>query len=84
MAALVYPLARSLKSSDTPARLWLILAAIPLAIDFALGYFAVWPNTHLSRFSTGALLGAVAVFYVMPGLFELRAILSRHLNRKAS
>src|SRR5438128_11258900 len=25
MAALVYPLARSLKSSDTPARLWLIL-----------------------------------------------------------
>jgi len=83
-AALVYPLGRSLKRTNAPRRLWLILAAAPLAIDFALGYFAIWPNTHLSRFATGALLGAVAVFYVMPGLFELSARLSRHRKPKAS
>ena len=71
VAALVYPLARSLKHTDTPSRVWLILAALPLAIDFALGYFSIWQNTLLSRFLTGALLSSVAVFYIMPGLIEL-------------
>jgi len=81
VAALIYPLARSLKRTDTPRRLWLILAPVPLAIDFGLTYFGIWPNTHFSRFSTGALLGAVAVFYVMPGLIELSSTIVRHFNR---
>ena len=77
VAALVYPLARSLKRTDTPSRLWLILATLPLAIDFALGYFSIWQNTHLSRFLTGALLSSVAVFYIMPGLIELSQVSKR-------
>lgn len=71
VATLLYPLVRSLKSADAPRRIWLILAAVPLAVDFALGYLAIWPNTHVSRFTTGALLGSVAVFFIMPGLIEL-------------
>ena len=82
LAALVYPLARSLKRSDTPRRIWLILAAVPLLIDFALGYFSIWENTHLSRFLTGALLSSVAVFYVMPGLIELTNMIAGRLARK--
>lgn len=81
-AALVYPLARSLKRTDTPSRLWLILAALPLGLDFALGYFSIWQNTQLSRFSTGALLSSVAVFYIMPGLVELSSAIERHFARK--
>jgi uncharacterized membrane protein len=81
VAALVYPLARSLKRTDAPRRLWLLLAAVPLAIDFSLTYFGVWSNTHLTRFSTGALLGAVAVFYVMPGLVELSSTIMRRFAR---
>ncbi len=77
VAALVYPLARSIKRTDTPRRLWLILAAVPLVIDFSLTYFGVWSNTHLTRFSTGALLSSVAVFYVMPGLVELSSMIAR-------
>lgn len=73
VAALVYPLARSLSRTDTPSRVWLILAALPLAIDFSLTYFGIWQNTHLSRFLTGALLSSVTVFYIMPGLVELGA-----------
>lgn len=71
VATLGYPLLRSLRSTVTPPRTWLFIAAAPLAIDFALGYFGIWDNTHLSRFLTGALLGSVAVLYVMPGLIEL-------------
>jgi len=82
LAASIYPLARSLKRSDTPRRIWLILAAAPLVIDFALGYFSIWENTHLSRFLTGALLSSVAVFYVMPGLIELTNMIAGRLARK--
>ena len=84
VAALVYPLARPLQRTDTPSRLWLILATLPLVIDFALGYFSIWQNTHLSRFLTGALLSSVAVFYVMPGLIDLSSAIARRLGRESA
>ena len=82
LAALVYPLTRSLKRTDTPRIVWLCLAALPLAIDFSLGYFSLWQNTHLSRFVTGALLGSVAVFYIVPGLIELTSTGVRTFRRQ--
>ena len=84
VAALVYPLARSLKRTDTPSTIWLMLAAAPLAIDFALGYFSIWANTHLSRFLTGALLGAVAVFFVMPGLIAVSSAIAYYFGPKSA
>src|SRR5712671_1130221 len=84
VAALVYPLARPLQRTDTPSSIWLILATLPLAIDFALGYFSIWQNTHLSRFLTGALLSSVAVFYVMPGLIDLSLAIVRRLGRESA
>lgn len=71
LATLAYPLVRSLRQTEAPARKWLFLAAAPLAIDFTVGYLGIWQNTHSSRFATGALLGAVSVLYVMPGLMDL-------------
>jgi uncharacterized membrane protein len=71
VATVMYPLVRSLRQTEAPKRKWLFLAAAPLAIDFALGFFGIWENTHSSRFATGALLGAVSIFYVMPGLMDL-------------
>ncbi|HEX9544477.1 MAG TPA: DUF2085 domain-containing protein [Pyrinomonadaceae bacterium] len=71
LATILYPLLRSLQKTDAPPRKWLFIAAAPLAIDYALGVFGIWNNTHASRFITGALLGAVAAFYVMPGLLDL-------------
>ena len=68
---LVYPLIRSLRNTSTPPRSLLIFAAIPLAIDFSLTFFGFWENTHTSRLLTGALLGSVSVFYVMPGIIDL-------------
>jgi hypothetical protein len=49
----------------------LLLAAIPLLVDFSVTFFGFWENTHTSRLLTGALLGSVTVFYVMPGIIEL-------------
>jgi uncharacterized membrane protein len=71
LATLVYPVVKSLRQTQAPARKWLFLAAAPMAIDFGLEILGVWHNTHFSRLASGALLGAVAVFYVMPGLMDL-------------
>lgn len=84
VAALVYPLVSSLQRTDTPARLWLVLATLPLGIDFALGYFSIWENTHLSRFLTGALLSSVAVFYIIPGLIDLSSAMARRFSRESA
>ena len=81
VAALVYPLARSSQSTNTPSRVWLLLATLPLLVDFLLGYYSIWENTHLSRFLTGALLSSVAVFYIMPGLIDLSSAVARRFGR---
>lgn len=66
-----YPLIYSLRRTQVPERKWLFIAATPLAIDFGLGLMGIWENTHWSRFSTGALIGGAAVFFVMPALAKL-------------
>ena len=71
LTLLAYPLLRSLRTTTTPARKWLLLAALPLVVDFSLTFFGLWENTHTSRLVTGLLLGSVAVFYVMPGIADL-------------
>jgi uncharacterized membrane protein len=68
---LFYPLLRPLKTTVWPPREWLILSAVPMAIDWGLTFFGIWENTHTSRLLTGLLLGSVSVFYVMPGISEL-------------
>ncbi len=70
-AVILYPLMKSLRTIEAPERKWLFVAAVPIAIDFSLEFFGFGHNTHFSRVATGALLGAVSVLYVMPGLMEL-------------
>jgi uncharacterized membrane protein len=69
-----YPLMRSLKRTDTPGRKWLFVAGLPIFVDWALGFFGIWENTHLSRFLTGALLGGVCALYIVPGLTDILTI----------
>jgi uncharacterized membrane protein len=81
---LLYPALLPLRSTAVPERKWLVLAAVPLAIDFALGFLGIWENTHTSRFLTGALFGGVVVLYLLPALAELSLRLGRGENRNAS
>jgi uncharacterized membrane protein len=83
LATLLYPLVRSLRQVETPPRKWLFVAATPLAIDFTVNFLGISDNTHSSRFATGALLGATAVFYVMPGLMDL-SLRDWHSKREAA
>ena len=65
---LLYPLLRDLREDRFPPRWILIGAAVPTVIDFAGGVLGLFANTFLSRALTGVLFGAVAAYYVTPGL----------------
>ena len=77
--ALLYPLARGLRRVDAPARRWLLLALLPTALDFALNFVGLWSNTHASRALTGAIAGAGAAFFALPGLVDF----GRSFGRRA-
>lgn len=79
---IVYPLVRRVGRIETPRRLWLLLALVPMTVDFSLTFLVLWQNTHLSRFITGALFGATASLYIVPGLIDLARILAAYFAER--
>ncbi len=67
----VYPLLRSMGEIDPLPRIWLILAIIPMGIDWLLGVFDIWANTFFTRFTTGFILGFACAVFIVPALVEL-------------
>ena len=68
---LFYPLFRSLNDIRPRPRVWLILSTFPASIDWGLTFFGIWENTHLTRFLTGAILGAACAVYILPAIVEI-------------
>ena len=74
---IIYPFFRSLDEIEPFARIWLFLAIIPIAIDWSLGFFEIWENTHVSRFLTGLILGTACGIFIVPALVEIARLLTR-------
>ncbi len=81
---LIYPFFRKIDEIEPLPRFWLFLAMIPIGIDWSLGAFGIWENTHLSRFITGLILGAACAIYIVPALVEIFRLLKRKPHVKAS
>ena len=79
---LFYPFFRSLSDIRPLPKIWLILSCFPLAIDWGLTFFGIWENTHLSRFLTGAILGAACAIFILPALVELSLIGLKMLRQR--
>ncbi len=65
---MTYLFARDLSEERYPARWVLIASGVPMLIDVAGEFIGLFENTFLSRSLTGSLFGAVAAFYILPGL----------------
>ncbi len=77
---LIYPALRKVEEIEPLPRFWLFLAMIPIAIDWFLGVFGIWENTHLSRFLTGLILGAACAVFIVPALVEIFRYLKKKPN----
>ena len=67
----VYPLWRTIEEIESLPRIWLFLSMVPIGIDWTLGVFGIWENTHLSRFITGGLFGFACATYIVPAIVEI-------------
>lgn len=67
----IYPIWRGAQITEPISRVWLFLALVPIGIDWSLTFFGIWENTHLSRFVTGSILGAVCATYIVPAAIEI-------------
>lgn len=67
---LIYPLVRDLREMRFPPRALLLSALLPMTLDVLVDWAGLRANTFFSRSATGALLGAVLAFYILPGLVE--------------
>lgn len=72
-----YPFLRNLAGVEPLPRFWLFLAMIPIGVDWSLGVFGLWENTHWSRLATGFILGAACAVYIVPALVEIFRFRSR-------
>lgn len=78
----VYPLWRPVDEIEPLPRVWLFLSLIPISIDWSLGIFGIWENTHLSRFVTGLILGVACATFIMPALVEITRNLTANTHAK--
>ena len=77
LGILTYRLWRDVDSVEPLPRFWLFLSMVPIGIDWSLGVFGIWQNTHLTRFVTGLILGVACAVYIVPALVEIVRNLSR-------
>ena len=73
---IIYPFLRSIEKAEPFPRSWLFLAMIPMGVDWSLGVFDIWENTHFSRFTTGLILGAACAVFIVPALIDIFEFLS--------
>lgn len=70
-AVVAYPLWRSVENIEPLPRIWLLLSAVPMAIDWALTVFGIWENNFFTRTLTGLILGFACGTYILPALVEI-------------
>lgn len=79
---LLYPLWRKIDEIEPLPRIWLILAVIPITVDWSLTIFGIWENTHLSRFVTGTILGFACAVFIIPAIVEITRNLTLRNTRR--
>ena len=77
LGILTYRLWRPVDSVEPLPRFWLFLSMVPIGIDWSLGVFGIWKNTHFTRFVTGLILGIACAVFIVPALVEIVRNLSR-------
>lgn len=79
---MIYPFIRSIENIDPFPRVWLFLSLVPMGIDWSLGFFDIWENTHASRFVTGLILGTACGIYIIPAIVELGQLIANKRQTK--
>jgi uncharacterized membrane protein len=71
LTTIIYPFVKKLSNIELPA-LWILFTGVALvALDAGLEIFHLHNNSFFSREITGAILGMILPFYIIPGTVRL-------------
>ena len=71
LTTIIYPFVRKLSNSELPP-LWILFVGVGLvALDAGFDIFEVYKNTFATREITGAILGMILPFFIIPGSIRL-------------
>ncbi len=63
-----------------PPKKWLLILAIPLALDGITQLAGLRESNNTLRLATGIMLGSVLPFYIIPGLIDF---VEKYINRRS-
>jgi hypothetical protein len=67
----IYPFIRKLNNFDLPSLFFLAVGAGLIALDAGLDLFEVIQSSFITREITGAILGIILPFYIIPGTIRI-------------
>ncbi len=79
---LALPFIGKIESEDWPSKWILLAAAIPIGIDGTSQLFGLQESSNTVRLITGAIIGVVLPFYLLPMLNSLYSFLQEKLGKK--
>ena len=71
LGVIIYPFIRKLNNIDLPSLVFLAIGAVLVALDAGLDLFDIFKNTYITREISGAVLGVVLPFYIIPGTIRV-------------
>jgi uncharacterized membrane protein len=66
LGTLLYPLLRSLDTTEQPPRILLLAAGLPMLLDVLAGVTGLHDVTIASRLITGSIAGFILPFFILP------------------
>jgi uncharacterized membrane protein len=69
-SVIIYPFIKDFNNVKLPSLWLLIIPGFIVFLDAALDFFDIYGNTFLSRSVSGALIGLVLPYYLIPGFYN--------------
>jgi uncharacterized membrane protein len=71
LGIIIYPFIRKLNNIDLPSIIFLLIGTSLVIIDAGLDILDILKNTFLTREITGAIIGFILPFYIIPGTIRV-------------
>lgn len=81
LGLLILPFLQKMETEDWPNKWILVAAAVPTAIDGTGQLLGFWESTNALRLWTGAIIGIVLPFYILPILNSLYSYVLERLKK---
>ncbi len=69
-SVLIYPFFKGFNNTKLPSLWFLLIPTIFLVLDAGLDLFGIFNNSFLTRSLTGAIVGLILPFYLIPGFYN--------------